>query len=174
MNQYGAKARAHWLRYAPSRVAALPDPTEFFQNLGSEVQAQVVELSAILAGTDPLRETYLQKVARLQAARVQAEEVVMAQLVWITDPELPLDEAREEWEQTRPSDENLISWAERMQDSQDLMPSTVELEQMASDWAVSVDFLEQLIQADLPREFLAQNKATMAEAATIRFMRELR
>jgi hypothetical protein len=41
----------------------------------------------------------------------------MAQLAWVAHSELPLTEAREEWEQTRASDENLITWAERIQDA---------------------------------------------------------
>lgn len=174
MNQYGMKAQRHWNQHAPSRVEALPNPTEFFTELGLLVESQVIELALRLAGTDSSRETYLQKIARLQSARVQAEEVVMAQLVWVTAPEMPLDEAREEWESTRPSDENLISWAQRMQDSPDLMPSTVELEQMALDWALSVEFLEELVKSEPPREHMIRNKATLTEAATVRFMRELR
>lgn len=97
----------------------------------------------------------------------------MAQLVWIGDPELPLEQAREEWEQTRTSDDNLVTWAERMQDSPDLMPSTVELEQMAADWAVPVTFLEGLVATEPPRDYLRENEAVLQEAATIRFLREL-
>jgi len=95
-------------------------------------------------------------------------------LAWINDPELPLSQAREEWEQTRPSDENLIAWAERMQDSPDLMPSSVELEQMAKDWALSVEFLQLLVATEPPREHMKANQAALREAANIRFLRELR
>ena len=98
----------------------------------------------------------------------------MSQLAWITDPSLPLDQAREEWEQTRPSDENLILWAERMQDCQDSMPSSVELEELAKKWALSVDFLLELVATEPPREYMRANQATLSEAATIRFFRELR
>ncbi len=139
-----------------------------------EIRNEVTHLAQMLAGPDPRGETYLQKVARLSTARRTAEEVVMAQLAWINDPELPLGQAREEWEQTRPSDENLISWAERMQDSPDLMPSSVELEQMAKDWALSVEFLQLLVATEPPREYMRANQATLREAANIRFLRELR
>tara|TARA_B100000513_G_scaffold137262_1_gene62100 strand:- start:713 stop:1099 length:387 start_codon:yes stop_codon:yes gene_type:complete len=128
----------------------------------------------MLAGSDRRGETFLQKVARLTTARKQAEEVVMSQLAWITDPSLPLDQAREEWEQTRPSDENLILWADRMQDSPDSMPSSVELEEMAKTWALPVEFLLELVATEPPREYMRANQATLAEAATIRFFRELR
>lgn len=98
----------------------------------------------------------------------------MAELVWIKDPELPLELAREEWEQTRPADENLIAWAERIQDYPDSMPSTDELEDMAKTWALSVEFLEELVATEPPREYMRANQPALAEAANIRFWRELR
>lgn len=177
MNRYAMIAKEHWERYAPSLVAALPDRTRFFTDLGAEVEAQVSDLTDRLArmtAGDSSAESYLEKVARLQTARRTAEEVVMAELVWTRDPELPLPEAREEWEQTRPSDENLIAWAERIQDYPDSMPSTDELEQMAETWAVSVEFLEELVATEPPREYMQANQPALLEAANIRFLRELR
>lgn len=177
MNRYATMAVQHWERYAPSLVAALPDPTRFFSDLGAEVEAQVNDLAARIASmtTDCCSaESYLEKVARLQTARRAAEEVVMAELVWINDPELPLPEAREEWEQTRPADENLIAWAERIQDYPDSMPSTEELEEMAQTWALSVEFLEELVATEPPRDYILANQPALAEAANIRFWRELR
>lgn len=177
MNRYGATAKKHWERHAPSRAVALPDPIRFFSDLGAEVQAQIDDLAARLASMTTERcsaESYLEKVARLQTARRVAEEVVMAELVWIKDPELPLDQAREEWEQTRPADENLIVWAERIQNFPDSMPSTDELEQLAETWALSVEFLEELVATEPPREYMRANQPALAEAANIRFWRELR
>ena len=177
MNRYATMAMQHWERYAPSLVAGLPDPTRFFSDLGAEVEAQVNDLAARIASmtTDCCSaESYLEKVARLQTARRTAEEVVMAELVWIKDPELPLPEAREEWEQTRPADENLIAWAERIQDYPDSMPSTDELEEMAQTWALSVEFLEELVATEPPRDYMLANQPALAEAANIRFWRELR
>ena len=174
MNKYGKMARTHWEATAPSRVAELSNPESFFESMGLEIQAQVTNLAPMLAGSDRQGETFLQKVARLTAARRQAEEVVMSQLAWITEPSLPLDQAREEWEQTRPSDENLILWAERMQDCPDSMPSSAELEEMAKKWALSVEFLLELVATEPPREYMRANQATLAEAATIRFFGELR
>ena len=138
MNRYGLLARAQWERHAPARLAALPDADSHFEALGELVDAEVSALVEMLSRRRCSRQTYWERVAELMTARRIAEEVVMAQLVWIHDPELPLQQAREEWEQTRPSDENLISWAERMQDAPDQMPATVDLEQMALDWAVPV------------------------------------
>lgn len=174
MNKYGQLALSHWQATAPSRVAELNDPTAFFQEMGLEMQAQVTNLASMLAGRDRQGETFLQKVARLTAARKQAEEVVMSQMAWISDPTLPLDQAREEWEQTRPSDENLILWAERMQDCPDSMPSSADLEEMAKTWALPVEFLLELVATEPPRDYMRANQAMLAEAATIRFVRELR
>ena len=173
-NKYAALARELWERHAPNHLSKLENPKDYFTSLGLETEAQVSDLASILAGPDPLRESYLEKVARLSTARRIAEEVVMAQLVWTGDPELPLDQARDEWEQTRPSDENLVTWAERMQDSPDLMPSSTELEQMAQEWAVPVGFLVDLVASEPPREYLRAHTAVLKEAATIRFLRELR
>lgn len=174
MNAYGHRAMAHWERHAPGRVAVLTDPEEFFTSLGREIEAEITRLASMLAGSDRREETYLEKVARLATARKQAEEVVMAQLVWISDPALPLSQAREEWDQTRPTDENLVVWAERMQDFPDSMPSSEELEEMATTWALSTEFLEGLVATEPPREYLRQHAAELQEAATIRFLRELR
>ena len=43
MNRYGVIAQRHWESYAPSRTAALGDPTRFFTDLGLQVQAQVLQ-----------------------------------------------------------------------------------------------------------------------------------
>ena len=177
MNRYGRTARQHWERHAPSRLAALADPTGFFTDLGAQVEAEVNDLTdrlAMMTAGDCSAESYLETVARLQTARRTAEEVVMAELVWIKDPELSLPEAREEWEQTRPSDENLIVWAERVQNFPDSMPSTEELEEMAQTWALSVEFLQELVATEPPRDYMQTNQPALSEAANIRFWRELR
>ena len=182
MNKYGAQAMAHWKTHAPQRFQNLDDPTRFFTDLGQEAQGQISELArqiettpaSVLAKTASSEQTYLQDVARRMTALRIAEEVVMQQLAWVSDPSLPLDEAREEWEQTRPSDENLVTWAERMQDAPDLMPSTVDLEQKAKDWAVPTWFLEGLVEEEIPRQYLEEHQSLLAEAATIRFLREVR
>ena len=125
MNKYGAQAMAHWKTHAPQRFQNLDDPTRFFTDLGQEAQGQISELArqiettpaSVLAQTASSEQTYLQDVARRMTALRIAEEVVMQQLAWVSDPSLPLDEARQEWNQTTPNDENLIMWAERMQDA---------------------------------------------------------
>lgn len=182
VNKYGARAWEHWRTHAPQRLAKIENPQVFFAELGAEAQGQITELAQqietspalILAMRDSSGQTYFQDVARRTTALRIAEEVVMNQLAWQSDPALPLDEARQEWNQTSANEENLIIWAERMQDSPDLMPSTVDLEQKAKDWAVPVWFLEGLVEAQIPRRYLEAHQRLLAEAATIRFLREVR
>lgn len=174
MNRYARMAQRQWTAAAPGRVETLPDPAGFFADLGETLMAEVSALAATLAGPDPKDESYLTKVARLRTARREAEEIVMRQLMWAGDPGMPLEQAREEWDQTSPSDEYLARWAERMQDSPDLLPATDELEQMAATWAVPVDFLHQLVAANSPWTYLRDHEGLRQEAATIRFLREIR
>ncbi len=81
MNQYAAMAERHWRRWLPSRVAAMDDPDSFFSDLGEEVAERIEELTDELAGDDPPNETYLDKVGRLNMARLRAEELVLAEMV---------------------------------------------------------------------------------------------
>jgi len=87
MNKYGHQAMKHWQETDPTRYAAIPNPMEFFSTLGDQVLAQVTEVSDKLAGSDPPNEQYMVKVARLNTARMQAEELVLTDLVWILEPE---------------------------------------------------------------------------------------
>ena len=81
MNQYAAMAERHWRRWLPSRVAAMDDPSSFFSELGEEAAAQIEDLTSDLAGDDPPGETYMEKVGRLNMARLRAEEVVLPETV---------------------------------------------------------------------------------------------
>jgi hypothetical protein len=91
MNHYAAMAERHWRRWLPSRVAAMDDPSSFFSELGEEAAARIEDLTADLAGDDPPGETYMEKVGRLNMARLRAEEVVLPEAVL-----LPPEPATEE------------------------------------------------------------------------------
>ena len=91
MNRYGAMAERHWRRWLPGRVAAMVDPVGFFSRLGREVEAQIEELAAELAGDDPPGEGYLEKLGRLNMAWLRAEEVVLQERV-LLPPEPGLEE----------------------------------------------------------------------------------
>lgn len=78
MNRYGKLLQRQWEIANPTFVQSLESPEQHFANLGEQVQEQVLAMLPALEGADPAGETYLQKVARLQAARSQAEEVVLS------------------------------------------------------------------------------------------------
>ena len=85
--KYGDLAKRHRTRTDPARVQAMTDPETFFRELGEQVETQVQQLMLSLAGPDQPGEEYLQKVGRLNMARLQAEEAVLTDLVWISGPE---------------------------------------------------------------------------------------
>ncbi|TDD65400.1 TnpV protein [Jiangella aurantiaca] len=87
MNRYGRLAMEHWQQVAPQRVEELEDPTAFFSTLGQQVETRVQELQDQLAGADVPGEDYLAKVGRLNMARLQAEEMALAELVWLETSE---------------------------------------------------------------------------------------
>lgn len=85
VNRFGRIAKAYWETYLPSRVAAIPQSQReaFFTDLGCQVEDEVVTLSVTMAGPDPAGEGYLEKVGRLSNARLRAEQVAMADLVYL-------------------------------------------------------------------------------------------
>jgi hypothetical protein len=130
MNQYGAMARAHWARWLPGRYATISDPDSFFSSLGQEAATRISDLALQLAGQDQPGEEYLAKVGRLNMARLQAEELVLPELVLLppepgADPdqvpdrpermtgqdELPfvVDRSHPLWEQVNAEQEALAS-----------------------------------------------------------------
>lgn len=84
MNKYGKLAQEHWTNVDPGRVQQIPNPREFFSNLGEQVESQIVDLQPQIAGPNKPGETYLQKVGRLNMAKLQAEEIVLHEMVWLT------------------------------------------------------------------------------------------
>ncbi|WP_067067452.1 hypothetical protein [Carbonactinospora thermoautotrophica] len=90
MNRYGVMAKQHWERWLPQRYQQIP-PAEresFFTRLGEEVEVEIAELWPELAGEDPPGESYQDKQGRLNMARKQAEERVLAERVLLA-PETP-------------------------------------------------------------------------------------
>lgn len=81
MNTYGKFAQEAWRTTAPAEYALIPDPDQWFEALGEEAAQRVGELMMELAGPDPVGETYLEKVGRLNAAKMQAEEIVRAEML---------------------------------------------------------------------------------------------
>ncbi|MGI8415211.1 MAG: TnpV protein [Nakamurella sp.] len=127
MNEYGRRALEHWQRTKPRELSTIPEPEAFFSTLGETVASQVDELTDQLAGADPADETFLGKVGRLRAAKSQAEEMVLAELVYSTTPEGPDDEEDledspahrrwKEWEQSERQEQ--LEHKQQMQDAAD-------------------------------------------------------
>ena len=81
MNTYGKFAQEAWRTTAPEEYAQIPDPEAWFEKLGEEATQRVGELMMELAGPDPVGETFLEKWGRLNAAKMQAEEIVRAEML---------------------------------------------------------------------------------------------
>ena len=101
MNRYGQMARKHWARWLPARYATIEDPTSFFSDLGNQAEQRIDQLTDRLAGEDPPGEDYLAKAGRLGQARMQAEEIVLAELILLS-PETDEDQDQPPATQDRP------------------------------------------------------------------------
>ena len=86
MNVYGHRAMEHWRRWLPARYATIQDPEAFFSTLGLQAESQVLDLAEQLEGPDLPGEGYLEKVGRLNMARMQAEELVLREVI-LLEPE---------------------------------------------------------------------------------------
>lgn len=97
MNTYGKFAQEAWKTTAPAEYALIPDPVQWFEALGEEAAQRVGELMMELAGPDPVGETYLEKVGRLNASKMQAEEIVRAEML-TPDPSVQQEPEEDEEE----------------------------------------------------------------------------
>jgi len=86
VNVYGRRAMEHWRRWLPARYATIQDPEAFFSTLGLQAESQVLDLAEQLEGPDLPGEGYLEKVGRLNMARMQAEELVLREVI-LLEPE---------------------------------------------------------------------------------------
>ncbi len=89
MNRYGQRVKTHYQRFMPTRYAQISDPETHFSTLGSQIEDEISVTETQMVGSDPVGEDYLTKVGRLNMARMQAEELVMAQ--FLPDPGLADD-----------------------------------------------------------------------------------
>jgi len=99
--EYASRARSYYRDFLPSRYQQIPNPEHFFTDLGQRIEDQVQTAERALAGSDSPDEGFLQKVGRLNMARLRAGELVMAQEVYSIPPEIDQDlETDEEAEKT--------------------------------------------------------------------------
>lgn len=82
MNRYSRLAFDHWLRHRPASLASMADPEGYFARLGATVEAQVIDERDRLLGERRAGEDLEAFRLRSYRARRQAEETVLAELVW--------------------------------------------------------------------------------------------
>jgi hypothetical protein len=86
VNHYGAKARRHWRKHMPARLAQIPDLETFFTQLGEAAATQIDQIADALAQTKPPGEGYLEEMGRLETARRTAEVQVTREML-LVDPD---------------------------------------------------------------------------------------
>ena len=106
MNEYGKRAQRAWQQLAPSAYALIPNPSLHFSTLGQTAADQVVDLTTQLVGPDVPGESSLHKIGRWNAAKMQAEEIVTAEI--LTPP-------REQWDPTNDPGDEPDEWSLELQ-----------------------------------------------------------
>lgn len=92
LDRYGAAAEAHMRRHLPSRYRQLDDPRSYFQALGDLIAAEVEDLTRALLAGEAVETDFLARAGQLCSARARAEEIVLAELVYLTpEPAAPTD-----------------------------------------------------------------------------------
>ena len=79
MNQYGEWAMRYWQENLPRQYAQISNTEQFFEEMGDHIAQEVDELTRQIAGPDQPSEGFMDKVGRLQMARIEAETEVMRQ-----------------------------------------------------------------------------------------------
>jgi hypothetical protein len=92
MNKYGSLAMSHWEQHQPDRYQAIPDKQAFFTQLGEQAEQEIQQLEDTLAGPDRPGESYLEKVGRLNMARLAAEEQILSELILLPSSQDPDEE----------------------------------------------------------------------------------
>lgn len=160
MNRYGTLAREHWTKYAPSKVAALEDPEQFFESLGEQVAERVTSLSVILENEHRPSPDFLDQVGLLNAIRKQAEEVALSDLVWLTPDQVEYDDveaaSEELWQlPDRLQIEQTIRDLQRNQndpDDPDAGLSTIDYEERLADLQQTLARIKEL-EAKIPEGY---------------------
>jgi hypothetical protein len=95
LDRYGAVAARHMRRNLPGRYHQLADPASYFRALGDLMAAEVEELTRALLAGEPTETAFLARAGQLRSARTRAEEMVFAELVYLTPPDTDRMEATE-------------------------------------------------------------------------------
>jgi len=94
MNRYGRQAQEHYEEFLADELAKIPEDQRdsFFSTLGEQFAQEVERVEVALRGPDPADEPQMERIGRFNMARMQAEELVRAELLPAPpdDPEVPL------------------------------------------------------------------------------------
>ncbi|MEX2548451.1 MAG: hypothetical protein WD830_11805 [Chloroflexota bacterium] len=104
MNRYGRMAYEHTKQHRPTGFGALTDPTAFFSTIGEEAAAQITRLRDEMLGPQRSGENLEAYRRRSYQAQHQAEELVLAELVW-----LPAETGA-----VQPEDEQVLDYRARL------------------------------------------------------------
>ena len=121
MNRYGLLAQQHWMTHAPAAYGELDDPEAFFTDLGESAASQIHDLASKLEDWIPKGLDYLEQVQQLSMCRRQAEEQVLAELVYSREAEPSTDwqDRLEEALWSLPSEETLEAALARIQEERE-------------------------------------------------------
>lgn len=85
LNRFGKFALEAWSTLAPTALSQIPDPQRHFSALGEQAFSAWVDLWPQLVEPDVPGEDTFAKVGRIEAAKMQAEEMIRAE--WLTPAE---------------------------------------------------------------------------------------
>lgn len=80
---YPALIERHWRTFRPQATAGLSDPHQFFLDLGARAEQMVEELTTQLLDREPPETDFLARQQQLLRAQRQAEEIVLANEVFL-------------------------------------------------------------------------------------------
>jgi hypothetical protein len=167
MNKYGQMAKKHWAENLPTRYQELSNPESFFTDLGEVAAQQIQELEMTLAGPDLPAEEYLAKLGRLKAAHAQAEEMVLADTVWL-DPEVDAEQAFLDWAATAPWSQTQIgNWADQTQleDADPEAESTQQtVDEMVDLYGLPKTFFQELLATPSPWGYVFSHEEQIRNA----------
>lgn len=167
MNHYAMTIRDRWMTMAPASYAEIPDREQFFEELGETMLTTVDRLTPQLAASTKTTD-YLELAGTLATARKQAEEIAMSEIPWPA-AETPADEAREEWEATRPQESGLAEWMQSL--DRPLMEH--ELQELSERWLLTPTFLQEMSEATSPMTYLDSHSTEISTSQQRRYSRDL-
>lgn len=106
MNRFGLRIEKRWRETAPLNYATIENKTEFFTDLGKQVEQEMEAVFSHQETKLPPTEDYLTRVGQLRNAQMTAQEIALANVPWPAE-EMTEAEARQEWEMVGPEESSL-------------------------------------------------------------------